>query len=353
MIRVAALTSSRNSPASRFRFRQHFAALRQLGVSVTDYVPVIDKYESGRPASTGANIRRSRHSLLSAGWRATKLATRAPGVLGSWRSDLTWLEREILPGYFTLERALKRPLVVDVDDAIWLTPPDGVRSCRRLAERADVVVAGNAYLADWFASRRATVRILPTAIDTDLFVPPADDARRSGPFVVGWIGTKGNLPYLQSIEPALLAFFRARPDARLMVVADGPPVFQQLPPDRVTFVPWSAADEARHIQLMDVGVMPLPDTDWTRGKCGFKMLQYFACGRPAVASPVGVNRDILARGEMGIGATTEDEWTSALVHLYDQRDEARRMGARARQVVEQHYSVRVVAPALAELFKDL
>lgn len=353
MIKVAALTTGRNAPSSRFRVRQHIPALGALGVKVNEYPPLIDKYGSALPASLAANKNFPRPEFVSAAWRYVKLATRAPGLLGSWKSDITWLEREFMPGYFTLEALIKGPLVLDVDDAIWLTPPHGLESIRRLGKRADVVVAGNSYIADWFSSTAKSIIVLPTAVDSDAYIPNPLEPGNSEGIVVGWIGTSGNLPYVYAIESALADFVRARPASKILVVADRKPEFKVLSDAQFQFIKWSVKDEVANIQAMDVGIMPLPDTEWTRGKCGFKMLQYFSCGIPAIASPVGMNRDILAHADIGIAATSLGEWTAALIHLHDEKQIARQMGARGRSVVEQNYSINVVAPALAKVFEQL
>ena len=354
MIRVAALTSGKNAPASRFRVRQHIPALKALGIHVDEYPPFIDAYASvPLPVSAGTRSRLPRPAFASAAWRLVKLATRVPGLIGSVSHQITWLEREILPGRYTLESCLKGPVVLDIDDAIWLTAPHGRESLERSAARAAVVVAGNTFIAEWFSSKAKRIEVLPTAVDTDLYIPEAGASRQPFPFVVGWIGSSGNLPYLHAIEDALAAFLRARPASQMLVVADKPPHFQTIPAHQIHFVPWSAADEVRLIQSMDVGIMPLPDSEWTRGKCGFKMLQYFSCGVLAVASPVGVNREILARGDIGIAANSAREWTDALVYLHDERQAAKQMGGRGRTAVEQHYSVKAVAPLLARIFNQL
>src|SRR5580698_10500765 len=147
MIRVAALTSGRDVPSTRFRIRQHINSLRNHGINVNEYAPYIDKYAllPGWPVKISYKYALPYLAL----WQGCKLATRLPGVWGSWCSTITWLEREILSGYLTIEFSLKRPVVLDVDDSIWLAKPFGRKAAARIAKRADVVVAGNRFLADW------------------------------------------------------------------------------------------------------------------------------------------------------------------------------------------------------------
>jgi glycosyltransferase involved in cell wall biosynthesis len=266
---------------------------------------------------------------------------------------LTWLERQLLPGYLTLEPLLKRPLVFDVDDSIWLSKPWGVRSVAATARRADLVIAGNSVLANWFTPYARRIEIVPTAVDCSRFRPLPRPVAESGGFTVGWIGTAGNLPYLQAIEAPLAKFLRRHDDATLLVVADRPPVFVAIPADRWSFRPWSEADEAAAINAMDVGLMPLPDTEWTRGKCSYKMLQYLACGRPVVVSPVGMNGDLLKTAEIGHAAVADAEWLESLEALYARPQEAARLGANGRGLVEVRYGLQVIGLRLAELFREL
>ena len=351
MLEVAAVTSGRNLPSSRYRIRQHVGPLLREGVRVRESCPAISKWAPvpGKPAGL------SNRAILPvyAVWQALKLATRMPALLGSHARDLTWLNRELLPGYPTLEPLLKVPLVVDVDDAIWLTPPFGARAAQRLAARAEAMIVGNAHLAEWFAQHAGRIHVVPTAVDASAFRPPARAGAPSGPFVVGWMGTRGNLAYLEAIEEGLLPFFRRHAGARLLVVSDGKPRFRHLAPEQVVCRAWSPAIEIPALQRMDVGLMPLRDTPWTRGKCAFKMLQYMAVEVPVVVSPVGMNAEVLALAEVGFAADTLPSWDEALQALLTDRDAARRMGRSGRRVVLAHFDRGPVAHRIAEVFKSL
>jgi len=352
MIRVAALTSGQSDPATRFRVRQHIAPLRELGVEVREFVPRINKYTHIPGWPSGCSERYA--APLFAVWQAIKLATRVPGIVGSWRSELTWLQRPLLEPYSTLEWVLRRPLVFDVDDAIWLMRSWGQSQVAAVARRADVVLAGNQFLAEWFAQHARDVRVVPTAIDTERFVPKGDARPRNHVhFVVGWTGIGQNLPYLQDIESPIARFMGIFDDARLLVVADREPTFREIPPAKITFVRWSPEIEVVAIQEMDVGLMPLPDEDWSRGKCSFKMLQYMACGVPVVVSPVGMNKEVLGLGDVGIAASKESEWAEALEYLRCLDDRGRSYGLRGRAVVEERFSRRVITVRLAEILHEL
>jgi len=340
-VRVEALVSGRTTPSSRFRVLQHIAPLHQLGVDVTATAPRISKY-----AAVPAVFTRHRGMAPAAdfGLRAAKLAVRLPAAARSWRADVTWLEREIMPGRLTLEPLLHRPLLFDVDDAIWLLSPGHERATRAVARRAACVLAGNDFLADWFGSVAPAVERVWTAIDTARFVPRQ---RSGGRFVVGWTGSGSSIRYLAAIAGAVARFLAEAPDARLVVVSDVFVPLPGVPPERVDLVPWSPAAEATVIGEFDVGLMPLGRGTWAKGKCAFKMLQYLACAVPAVVSPVGMNAQILAMAEVGVAADDEDGWVEALLALYRDRDRAGTLGRQGRALAERDFSVPVVAAQLA------
>lgn len=332
--------SGRVIPSSRFRVLQHVEPLRQLGIAVHARPPRISKYASLPPW-----IRRHDHLLPVArpALKAAKLTARLPAVARSWRADLTWLEREVLPGSMTLEPVLHRPLVFDVDDAIWLLTPAHDKAVRAIAARSACVVAGNDFLADWFTPLAPHVERVWTAVDTDRFAPgPAADG-----FVVGWSGSGSTLRYLEGRAGALARFLDAAPDARLLVIADVRPSLPDVPAERVEFVQWRPDLEATVLRQLAVGLMPLPDSDWARGKCAYKILQYLASGVPTVASPVGMSAQVLGMAEVGLAATTDDEWVEALLALYSDRDRAARLGHAGRSLVETHFSLPRIAEQLA------
>lgn len=339
-LRVEAVVSGRLVASSRFRVLQHVAPLRRLGIEVNARPPRISKYAWLPPSVRG---HRRLLPVTRTGLKAAKLAVRLPALARSWRADVTWLEREVLPGTMSIEPLLHRPLLFDVDDAIWLLTPGHDKAVRAIAARAACVVAGNDFLADWFSALSPHVERVWTAVDTDRFTPgPAPDS-----FVVGWSGSASTLPYLEGLAGALARFLEAAPDARLLVMADMRPSLPEVPPERVEFVPWRPDLEAAVLRQLAVGLMPLPDSDWGRGKCAFKMLQYLASAVPAVASPVGMGAQLLDMAEVGMGAHSHDDWVEALLALYSDRDRSARLGRTGRSLVERRFSLPVIAEQLA------
>jgi len=250
----------------------------------------------------------------------------------------------------TLEPLTRHPRVLDVDDAIYLHR--GGRFAERLASQCDLVICGNDYLKNIFSQWNKNVRVIPTAVDTKRYFPKKEiDATNRD--VVGWTGTSGNFKYLYEIEPALAAVLKACPNIIFRVIADVKPAFRKIQERRIDFIRWSPENEIKGIQGMSIGIMPLSDSAWTRGKCSFKMLQYMACGVPVVVSPVGMNAQVLSLGAVGLGASNQNEWIAALVGLLRDKKEQVNMGINGRSIVEERFSIQVVAPCLGACLRDL
>lgn len=218
--------------------------------------------------------------------------------------------------------------------------------CHAYLRRARLVLAGNAYLASYARAYARRVEILPSCVD-----PASQPLRRHADaeiVTVGWIGSPSTAAYLQTILPVFADLNRDRVRLKLVTVGAGP-----LPPEPwLEQLPWTGESEAALLASFDIGVMPLPDTPWTRGKCGYKLLQYCAAGVPAVANPVGVNREILANGG-GIAARSSADWKRAL-ELFAADSAARReAGLQGRALVEREYSYQRWAPELAAMLRSV
>jgi glycosyltransferase involved in cell wall biosynthesis len=243
----------------------------------------------------------------------------------------------------------KKPRVLDVDDAIWLNRKSSF--ARRLAEMSDSVICGNSFLADYFSQWNSRITILPTAVDTDRFLPLARSPQEEGVagkrIIIGWSGGKGGFVDLKVAEQALQTVLRKYPRARLRVIADAPPDCFDLPAGQVEFVRWSPETEVRAIQELDIGIMPLPDTVWNRGKCAYKMLLYMSCGVPVVVSPIGMTAEVCGMASVGTYARTTDDWVGAFEQLFCNPEMAAAMGRKARELVLQNFSINTLAPRLA------
>ena len=251
------------------------------------------------------------------------------------------------------------PVIFDFDDSIWMQQPEQKarifaqlhfhRKTGSICALADAVSAGNDYLAAFARQRNSNVRVVPTTIELADY-PPRPEPPGS-PFIVCWTGSTTTLPHFEHSRQALEAAARTLP----MVVK----IIGNRPPDRpiagaeTRFVPWSAESEAREIADSHVGIMPLPDNEFSRGKCGLKALQYMAASRPTIASPVGVNRAIVRTGETGFLAATPNEFTEALLNLAASPELRAKLGNAARKLVEGHYSAEVGASRFAALVRSV
>jgi glycosyltransferase involved in cell wall biosynthesis len=279
------------------------------------------------------------------------------------RPDLIWLEYEALPWLpWAIEQALLPsgvPIVSDYDDAVfhrydqhtiapvrWLLGDkiDGVMAASAL------VLAGNDYLeARARRARARVVEIVPTVVDITSYSLRSRMPGETG-LRIGWIGTPSTWSaYMEPLMP-LLASVAASYGARLTAVGPGRDATQHPLLDQL---PWSEDTEVASIQAMDIGIMPLTDTPWSRGKCGYKLIQYMACGLPVVASPIGVNAEIVEHGVNGFLATTEAEWREALEILLRDPALRDRMGQQGRHKIERQYSLQVWGPRVAALLRDV
>ncbi len=342
MIEVAALTSGSHVPSSRFRVRQYIRPLAEHGFVVREYCPLIEKF--------AAPI----HPRVDPLMRAAKLASRVPGILLARRAGLVWIEREFLTGRATWERFLPHPKVLDVDDAIWLHAAAENDFSVTIAKGCAGVIAGNRYIQAHYESTGIRTWLFPTGVDTERWKPGS--ARKDedlSPFVVGWTGTSSNLEYLSAIEDPLEEFLRRVPAARIKVVCDSPPRFARIPDEKILFVPWSPERECHAVQGMDIGLMPLPDTDWARGKCSLKMLLYMATGIPVVASPVGTNREIFERGSIGFPASLPRDWFASLMFAYENPLVRKGMGEEGRRIAVNGFSTSVLSRRLSSIFHEI
>lgn len=295
---------------------------------------------------------------------ARHLLNRTRKLISNIDADAIWLEYEALPWLpWLIEKAILPrgvPVISDFDDAIfhrydqhnnmlvrWVL---GQKIAHVMAA-SDVVLAGNPYLANYAQKAGAkNIKFVPTVLDTCRYNDKA--ASVGGSSIaggIGWIGTPQTWsdlakPIYDTLLPVLNEFgmrFSAI-GAELKPRSEG----------MLDLVPWSEKSEAAMIAALEIGVMPLPDTPWTRGKCGYKLVQYMASAIPAIASPVGVNTDLIDNGINGFLAETKEDWLAAARKLLANPTMREDFGAAGRLKVEDHYSLRVWAPRLANIIVD-
>jgi glycosyltransferase involved in cell wall biosynthesis len=262
--------------------------------------------------------------------------------------DLVVLQKKLFPAAFVALLRLANPKIIfDVDDAVMfheLERGEAItgnffRRFSAISAASRVVVTGNAYIADFARAARdqgsSDVAVLPTPIDTHSLVAKTAYSQNDG-LVIGWMGTKGNLHQLKPLSAVLSNLQGLVPGLCLRIVADRG---IDLPGVNIETKPWRAAEEADDLRGFDIGIMPLEDSLWNRGKGGYKLLQYMAAGLPAVASPVGINADIVRTGENGFLARSEADWLNSLLALARDSELRQRIGCAARETIETSYSL--------------
>lgn len=341
--RIVFYTQGKNVPSSRFRVVQIVPHLEKHGLECT----ILPAYPSTAGDVDCSWVHGHRRILF----RPFSVLSRLKQLVSVHKHDIVFIQRPLI-GYYTslLERivTLNRLSVFDMDDAIFHNMLGlYARKIRRIIEMVDQVVVGNQYLYD-FVSRPDKTTIIPTVVDTTRYLPRPDP---KGPFTLGWTGLSSNLRELELIKDALIQVLKET-HGRLLIVADrcDDTWLKQLPID---FVKWSPDNEANALQKAHVGIMPLMDRRYNRGKCGFKLIQYMACGIPTVATPIGVNREIIRDGIDGFLCESQEQWTESLISLSSDRKLRESMGKNGRLRVEEQYSINAVIPRYLELFNQL
>ena len=342
------------SPGQRYRLEQWEPLLRERGVEIT-YEPFEDEelhsvvYQHGRMGKKLQLVARGLGRRLSTISKARKY-------------DLVYILREAaLLGPPVFERLIAQsgvPVVFDFDDAIFVSyrsPSNGYLSYLKFASKtrticrlASHVMVGNPYLAEYARQVNDNVTVVPTTIDTDKYqVPPPKTT--DGPIVIGWTGSYSTVQHLDTLRGALQKLAETE-KFRLRVI--GTPSYECAPVETEA-MQWRAVTELEDLGAIDIGVMPLPDDNWSKGKCGLKALQFMALGIPTVCSPVGVNTDIIQDNENGFLAMSEAEWIDKLTRLLRSAELRRRLGDAGRATVEQKYSAVIQAPRVYEIFKSV
>lgn len=333
--------------SSRMRFLQFLPWLQQAGFQVTVQPLLSDQLLLTRYKDGAYGF----WPLLRA------YAVRIRALRARGRFDAVWIEKEALPWFPAwFERWLLRrtPYVLDFDDAVfhnydlhcitWVRRVYGRRIDRVMAG-AQLVVAGNSYLADRaFATGTRHVHVLPTVVDLLRYRSKQSYEIKTRPRVV-WIGSPSTVQYLRALAEPLAALSKRLPFT-LRVIGGGA---LTMPGVDVEVVTWSADTEANAIAVCDVGIMPLRNTPWEQGKCAYKLIQYMACGLPTVASPIGANCEVVIEGETGFFADTPSEWVEKLQQLLGDPALRERFGQAGRAQVQAAYCLQQVAPKLVQL----
>ena len=345
------------SPSQRFRFEQYFGILDKHGYSfeIQSFLNTESWrlfFKPGKPLV--------KFTALVKGFFKRVL------VLGTvYKFDFVFIHREAAPlgppaFEWVIARLFRKKIIYDFDDAIWLTDrKDESLLFRFLKWRSKVksicrwshkISCGNEFLATYARQFNNCVIVNPTTIDTQKLHDPLYYERSVPPghFIVGWTGSHSTLKYLKGLENVLREIEDEYPFVKVMVIADQKP---DLKLKSLIFKPWSIKTEIQDLIDFNIGIMPLPQDEWSRGKCGFKALQYMALEIPAVVSPVGANLEIIENTKSGLFASTATEWKERIIQLIREPDLARRIGTTGRERVEKRYSVLSNTEVFLSLFE--
>ncbi|MEO5617931.1 MAG: glycosyltransferase family 4 protein [Candidatus Eisenbacteria bacterium] len=343
------------APGQRYRIEQWEPYLRREGVDLT--------FACFEDESLFATLERPGRPLqkLLAVLRRIPAQRRWLGLLGDFDAAFLFREAMILgPAWIELGLTAGLPVVYDFDDAIWLARPNPYNpiapllkfqgKTRTIAARCAAVLAGNEYLAEWARRVNPATHVVPSTIDTEGSYAREKSHVQTPRPTIGWSGSRSTLQYLAGLRPMLASLARVM-DYRLLVVCNGDPV--DWPDVPVEWRPWTSAREVDDLLEMDLGLMPQPDDEWSRGKCGMKALQYMALGIPAVVSHSGALPSIVSDGMNGRLVRDDDEWRDALRALGADTALRARLGAAARCTVRERFSAAVQAPRVAAILRSV
>lgn len=343
------------SPSQRYRFEQYLNYLQENGFSFT-WSPLLNEKDDSVFYSQG-NLLKKIIILCKSVW------IRLMDLREFKNYDIIFIQREALFfGTSYIEKKAKQSgkmVIFDFDDAIWMadTSPgnkkwEWVKDPKKFegnVKNASVVIAGNSYLAEYAKKFNHNIQVIPTTVDTNIHVPKPE-LRNSACVTIGWSGSFSTIKHFESIVPVLTKLSnKYKEKIRFKVIGDANYFNTQL---NINGIAWNAATEVNELNSFDIGLMPLPNDEWTKGKCGLKALTYMSCGVPVVMSPVGVNTEIVQNNVNGLLADTQEEWLAALEKLIDDKELREQLGKRGRQTVIEKYSVEANKEKYLTVFRN-
>ena len=344
------------SPSQRFRFEQYLSYFKQNGFDY-DFSYLISESDD--------------KIFYQPGNFFTKLYIFLKSVLKRWNDllraseyDIIFVQREaFMTGSTFFEKKFSRSkakLVFDFDDAIWhLDISDANKKfdwlknpgkTAKIISFSNAIIAGNQYLADYAKHHNNNIVIIPTTIDTDEYVK-TPSANNNDKICIGWSGSITTIKHFE-YAVSFLKKVKIKYGDRIEIKVIGDESYRNKELD-IKGIAWNKKNELNELSSFDIGIMPLPDDEWAKGKCGLKGLQYMALEIPTIMSPVGVNSEIITDGENGFLADNEQEWLEKISRLIDSKELREKMGKKARKTVEDNYSVHSQKENYLHLFKKL
>jgi len=326
-ISILSLTKySNKGPSSRYRYYNYKKCFHENNINLKLSPLFSDKYFE-------TSVKAKKIFIVLAAY-LTRFLLLLNTLFFSKKYNLIIVEYELFP-YFPsifekLLKLIKIPYIVDYDDAIfhkydqhkariirWLLK----NKIAKVMQNAEAVIVGNDYLAEYANNYNDKILQLPTVVLLDKYITAMENRsvkEKDAPFVIGWIGSNTTSQYVLEVLPAIIEFVSTHNAECRFIGFDESQLTDEIKAQcNITIVPWTEETEVREILKFDVGIMPLKDDAWSKGKCGFKLIQYMSCKKPVIASPVGVNTIIVDEGVNGFLASTDEEWYSAFEQLYN------------------------------------
>tara|TARA_B100000700_G_scaffold331422_1_gene464020 strand:+ start:19910 stop:20980 length:1071 start_codon:yes stop_codon:yes gene_type:complete len=349
-IKITSLTDHLTTPSSRFRVRQLLPHLKKREIEIYD----LPRKFSSQMAARFIPSKRISRSLLKITYallcEVANIIHTASRLIKAQGSDYLLISRELIDNFPSFEKFIRGKIILDIDDAIFINRPQCYRKTLNLLNKSPIVFAGNSYLYSWCKQFTKDVYEVPTAVDTHKFCEKKREPRDI--FIVGWQGTSSSFHYLKEIEGQLEKFFYNKDDCQLNISSDRYPSELESLTKYIKFKQWNEEDEVKHIHKFDVGIMPIEKSEYSLGKCSYKMLLYLSCGIPACVTSWGMNKDVLEKGKVGVGVEESSGWNEALEYLYQSRNNLEKIFPDCRKVVEDHYSVEKVVDQIERVIRS-
>jgi glycosyltransferase involved in cell wall biosynthesis len=338
MLNVNAYTTGLYVPSARYRVRQLIPHLEKKGVIINE---IYSKSGAFPPSDKSKHI----------SWALKNMSENLWKILFQPDCNVTLLQKAMLSKHFTFERFLKKPLVFDVDDAIFLD--NGGDFTKKIARQAQKIICGNTFLAEYFLKYNRNVDIIPTAVNVSKYDEVGLYEKSNDIFYILWTGTSSGYPFVYKIEKALKRIVDKYDFVKIKIVSDAPPKFILLKDGDFTYDKWIPEIEYSSIKSANLGIMPINNDDQSKGKCSYKMLCYMAAKIPIVVSPYGMNKEVLDLGDFGYSAITDNDWFNAFDQIISSADKQMELSENAYNVVLKNFDVNVVAGLLEKSFKSI
>lgn len=345
-------------PSSRLRVYQYLPRLRRWGIDGTALPALSEPWFSRLYYSSSKGVHFFQYTLeaLRNLWR----------IREARKYDLVFIQKGVLStnlrGFDRLIEKAHSRIVFDLDDSIYgrnliefnasvLRGLQDAEQMAKISSFSQAVIAGNSYLKDCALRYNRNVYVIPTPVDTNRFKPRQNLTRRTREeIVIGWIGLGSTLEWVRPLQKVFQGLSGRYP-IRVKFITRPDGKSSDWPGTRFEIAPWSYETEVEEMEEFDIGVMPLPHTEWSKGKCSLKLLQYMAMGLPSVSSRVGMNCEVIEEGVDGFLASDPDEWIQKLSSLIEDPRLREKMGRLAREKVLRHYSLDHTAPLLADVLR--